>query len=300
MKYFSLIACIILLISISACGPGRLFGPTLTQTPSSTPTPTLTPTPTATLTPTPTNTPTATPVPDGPCDNPLLPLGRQNQWTYRVTTSSGESQFSLASLGVQQAANIVAQVAYSDQKKDFTITKMVICQAGAIVNYPLFVLNMLFSEYLDKYISAYHESGMYAPNYQSLSQNNWVLTWQDGYLTENEAYLRNPSGQADLYIPVNTDMSLSFSLSRAPESVSVPAGTFPQTLQIVQDVTLPVTYVNPGGNSGTADSLHVTITEWVEPWLGLVRAQITSASLQSFPSLPIQSTLELIEFKPGN
>jgi hypothetical protein len=300
MKYFSLIACTFLIISISACGPGSLFGPTLTPTPSSSPTPTLTPTPTATLTPTPTNTPTATSVPNGPCDNPLLPLGRQNQWTYRVTTSSGESQFSLASLGVQHAANIIAQVAYSDPKNDFTTTKLVICQAGAIVNYPLFVLNMLFSEYLDKYISAYHESGIYAPNYQSLSQNNWVLTWQDGYLTENEAYLTNPSGQADLYIPVNTDMSLSFSLSRAAESVSVPAGTFPQALQIIQDVTLPVTYVNPGGNSGTADTLHITITEWVEPWLGLLRAQITSASLQSFPSLPIQSTLELMEFKPGN
>ena len=50
---------------LSACGSGKLFGPTLTSTPSATPT--LTPTQTPTLTPTSTNTPlptaTSTPLP---------------------------------------------------------------------------------------------------------------------------------------------------------------------------------------------------------------------------------------------
>ena len=45
----------------SGCGPGQLFGPTLTLTPTMTPIPTLTPTPTPT--PTPTLTPTITPTP---------------------------------------------------------------------------------------------------------------------------------------------------------------------------------------------------------------------------------------------
>jgi hypothetical protein len=52
---------------ISACGPGQVFGPTLTPTPTNTltPTPTLTPTitPTFTSTPSPTATITATPTP---------------------------------------------------------------------------------------------------------------------------------------------------------------------------------------------------------------------------------------------
>lgn len=42
---------------VSGCGPGQLFGPTLTPTPTAT----STPTPTATCTPTPTDTPTLTP-----------------------------------------------------------------------------------------------------------------------------------------------------------------------------------------------------------------------------------------------
>ena len=55
---------IILLITsllLSGCGPGQLFGPTLTFTPTDTATPTITPTLTPTLTPTFTSTPTLTP-----------------------------------------------------------------------------------------------------------------------------------------------------------------------------------------------------------------------------------------------
>lgn len=52
---------------LSSCGPGQLFGPTLTPTPTITPSPTVTPSPTLTLTPTSTLTfapsPTFTPTP---------------------------------------------------------------------------------------------------------------------------------------------------------------------------------------------------------------------------------------------
>ena len=53
----------VLSLLVSACGPGQMFGPTLTPTATYTaiPTNTLTPTATATFTPTPTATPTITP-----------------------------------------------------------------------------------------------------------------------------------------------------------------------------------------------------------------------------------------------
>jgi hypothetical protein len=58
-----IIVVLVLLLSlvVSGCGPGQVFGPTLTPTPTFTPTKTNTPTPTKT--PTPTNTPTFTPSP---------------------------------------------------------------------------------------------------------------------------------------------------------------------------------------------------------------------------------------------
>jgi hypothetical protein len=63
VKGFSIFAYIILVITISSCSPGQLFGPTLTATSTITPTPTSTPTNTPTLTPTPTETPSPTETP---------------------------------------------------------------------------------------------------------------------------------------------------------------------------------------------------------------------------------------------
>ena len=54
---------IIIGLLLSACGPGQLFGPTITPTPTHTPTKTPTITPTMTLTPTETPSPTLTSVP---------------------------------------------------------------------------------------------------------------------------------------------------------------------------------------------------------------------------------------------
>ena len=56
----AVISLTLLIPFLSACGPGQLFGPTLTPTSTNTSTPTLTPTPTFTLTPTLTSTPTIT------------------------------------------------------------------------------------------------------------------------------------------------------------------------------------------------------------------------------------------------
>jgi Tol biopolymer transport system component len=60
-KTFALLFIALFVILSSGCGPGKMFGPTLTPTPTNTPIPTNTPTPTNTQTPTPTSTPTSTP-----------------------------------------------------------------------------------------------------------------------------------------------------------------------------------------------------------------------------------------------
>jgi hypothetical protein len=49
--------------AVSGCGPGQLFGPTMTPTSTNTPIPTSTSTPSPTFTPTPTFTPSLTPTP---------------------------------------------------------------------------------------------------------------------------------------------------------------------------------------------------------------------------------------------
>lgn len=100
-------------IFLSSCGPGQLFGPTITPTPTSTSTPTLTPTntltltPTNTLTPTSTNTPTNTPTstatstPEPICNPGTTVLGsidddlREYVDIVDVSTTLEENKFSV-------------------------------------------------------------------------------------------------------------------------------------------------------------------------------------------------------------
>jgi len=293
MKYFFIFPGLVFLLVMNACNPTALPDPARPPTPTAALAPANPPTATipatATNTPTPTLTATATSVPNGPCDNPLVPLGQGNRWVYRVTSSNGEASFSLTSQGLQPGGNTSVLVAFSDQNHNLTITEPVKCQDGAIVDFPLFVLNMLFSPNLDKYIPAAYVSGIYAPNYQSLIQNNWVLNWQERYLTKEAVNLKDPRGLAGLSIPANTQMDVSYVLNNLHEPVVSPAGNFPQALKITQFLSLLVV----GG------LLYIGIGEWYEPYTGLVRAQINAVLLGN-ERLPIESTLELMEFTPAN
>ncbi|MBN1438580.1 MAG: hypothetical protein JW929_04145 [Anaerolineales bacterium] len=69
------IGSVAILLFLSGCGPGQLFGPTFTPTPSDTPTPTSTPTPTLTPTLTQTLTPTITPTPIPGIEAPIMVEG---------------------------------------------------------------------------------------------------------------------------------------------------------------------------------------------------------------------------------
>jgi hypothetical protein len=287
---------LLLSFALTACSSAGV--PFLRQTPTPTPTATAMPTNTPTLAP----TLTATPPPNGPCDNPLVPLATGNQWTYRVTTGSGESLYQLAAVERQDAANIVVLVEYTDQKNNILVHEPVICQDGAIEGYPLFVLNMFFSGYLDKYFSTIRESGVYAPDHQSLAQNNWKLEWQAVYLTEDPIYLKNPLGGEDLFILESTEVGLSFQMDGSRESITMPIDNFPQALRISQSFSLPMT-VPMAGSGGTSGKLTLQTTQWYEPYVGLLRARIDSASLDMGGmeyGVPIESTIELAEFTPGN
>ena len=76
-----------LTFSLSACGPGQLFGATLTPTPTITATNTSTPTPTST--PLPTYTPTLKPT----------PIVYDGEW-YGITSAGGKISFTISDNGM--------------------------------------------------------------------------------------------------------------------------------------------------------------------------------------------------------
>jgi hypothetical protein len=287
-------ASLVLALAALGCAPPATPAPLLP--PAQAPTETAAPTATAIPEPSPTPTITPTPVPSGPCDNPLVPLKVGNQWTYRVTTAGGESLFTIRAVERQDAANIVVLVDYTDAKNGLTVHEPVVCRDGAIVSYPLFVMDMLFADYLNKPMNTYHDSGDYAPAYSSLADKNWVLDWQAKYLLEEGTQIKNPGGGEPLLIGQNSPINLAFVMGGTTEPVVTSAGEFANALKLTQSYTLPTTYGNQGA------TLTLNTIQWYEPYVGLVKAQVDSASLSVFGpgvSVPLQSTLELMEFKPG-
>jgi len=256
------------------------------------------PTFTATVPPTPTLTPT--PVPTGPCDNPLVPLSIGNQWKYRVTTESGEKFYMLKAVERQDDANIVMLVEFTNETDSISLKESVVCRDGAIENFPLFVMDMLLSDYLRKFFNTYHDTGNYAPAYAAFVKNNWNMEWRAEYLTEDRVYLKNPQGGSDMFVVESSPIHISFQTDGSREAVTVPAGEFSQALKITHRFTMTPTITLPTG--GMDGFLTVYTTQWYEPYVGLVRTQIDSMPLktgmQEF-NVPIKSVIELVEFLSG-
>ena len=281
------ILCFSLLLLMTACSSAAIV-----------PAPTMSPTATHTPVPTPTITPTSTPVPNGPCDSPILPLTPGNQWTYRVTTEGGESTYILKSLGIEQSGNILAMVEFTDQKNNVTVTEPVVCFDGAVENFPLFVLSMHFSNFLRDDFNTYHDTGIYAPDYQTLVKNNWSMNWDVEYLTKDYVNIKNPMGGSDLIVMQSSSIGLKFDTDGTREAVTVPSGTYPQALKVFHVFSFPITLTLPTGGIGGV--LTVNTIQWYEPYVGLVRAEVSDATLKfggQTLNVPIISTIELVEFK---
>jgi len=279
-----------LILILTACAPA-VTAPSPTVVPTSTPLPTATAT--AAL--------TSTPVPSGPCDNPLLPLTTDNEWTYRVTTESGEALYTLKALNRDDGGNIVINVEFTNQKTGAVVVEPVVCLDGAIENFPLFILNMHFSNYLSDDFNTYHDTGIYAPSYPTLAEQNWSMTWGAKYLTEDYINIKNPMGGSDIVVVQSSFIDLAFETDGTREAVSVPAGDYPQALKVRHSTSFPVTLTLPTGGIGGVLTLNTT--QWYEPYVGLVRAQVDKASLsfnQQEVTIPVLNLIELVEFKAGS
>ncbi len=280
----------LLVLILTACAPGALPSATPTRTATSAVTHTITPS----IIPSPTLTPT--PVPNGPCDNPLVPLAIGNHWSYRAITDSGEKTYNLRAVERQDSANILMLVEFGDE--DTSVREPVICQDGAIENFPLFVMDMLFADLLHKFINTYHDTGIYAPAHASFAETGWILDWQAFYLTEEDAQIKNPMGPPDLFLMSSSPIDLIFQMDGSREAVTVPAGEFPQALKVLHSFTLSATL-----GTGAGGYLTIDTTQWYEPYLGLIRAQVDSATYTTGGqklSIPLKSILELVEFTLGN
>lgn len=289
-----LIAVLLLGVMLASCS-----GATGTPTPVS---PTDTPVaPTQTEVP-PTLTPTVTNtlVPDGPCDNLLMGLNLGNRWVYDVTSEGKTSRHRLTVVERDDKNGINMVIEMVNESTGATSRDMVTCEDGAIEDFPIFFLSIMLADYLDGVFNTYYEEGIYSPAYSEFVTNAWKLDWQAQYQTEDDITLSQ--GGSNLKVLRDSDFDLYFHTTGAYEPVTVTAGTFPKALVVAHEFVIPVTSKLPGGIS-VAGILTVRMTQWYEPFMGLVRAQIDNAGVSFVPgqenTVLVDSVVELVEFIPG-
>lgn len=272
---------------LNACVSIQPAAPVTTPTnmpPTNTPTE-IPPSPTPTLTP--------IPIPEGPCANIFYPLLPDAKWVYQTSGSGEQSRMSFQVTAVE---NDLASIHVVDEGAGIATDDTVRCADAAVINLPLVYVSLLLSDYLDGVLNTYQESGITAPSLSIFEDNNWEYSWEVEKLVEQPLKVEVP-GLGSGHILRSNIVKFKSETTGIRETITVPAGIFPQAILVTSELRAPVTVGNVGA------SFIVKYREWYEPFVGLVKIQTDSASLDysGLPvPVPMNKTLELVEYKQGS
>jgi hypothetical protein len=276
--------------------------PSLTQTPTATPSSS----PSATglqETPSPSaekSLPSGTPADSaGACDNILYPLAAGRWWKYEIVRSDA---ITIAEASVLAVEGDTASVDLLDQSHGTHTAFAVGCAEGTLAGFTAAEIGFLYFPPGTSLI-VHTVSGLLAPDGNDLESADWDFAWNTDLLASGRMIVPDPSlGDVEL---VFQDTSLQIDWRTAGtaafESVTVPAGTFPQTLKVFADARLDLMVkINIGGQDQVIPAvLELSSSLWYQPNVGLVKQVFTSSQIlfsgSSFP-LNIATPMELSAF----
>lgn len=248
--------------------------------------------------------PTPTLTSGGPCDNVLYPLREGTQWVYQVTNDEGTSQVGLTVSSVSDSRATVDALHLGSG----VITQSTVeCEAGAIKNFPLMTLGLIFGEYVEGQINVQYVSGLVAPAHAAFLTNDWALTWEGEYLAAGTLHVQDEGEEVTITLdqsPLRMKWQTAGAGEAAFEGVTVAAGMYPHALKVSRDAEMDVTVqmVSADGTFSGEAKIMVRTTHWFEPFVGLLKAQVESASVQyrglTFPVV-LTSTVELLQYIPA-
>jgi len=225
-----------------------------------------------------------------------------NEWLYQSASANGVSRqkVTIGAVGEDRA-----EIVMVDPDTGQTVRDVIFCTQGNIENFPVIITSMLLADYVKGVLNTYHTTGVYAPSYPTLAQNGWKYAWETEYLSEEIIYVKVPGTSVLAYISPNAIFKYQWQVGDVHEAVTVPAGTYPQALNVNQTWSTPVTLMGlPGVQaSGVAGALSMETSQWYEPYIGLLKAQVIAATVLA-PNileapLTFDRVIELLSFTPG-
>lgn len=203
--------------------------------------------------------------------------------------------------GVNQLANIVASIQILDVNKVEVVEDTTGCEQGVIGNFLFIFISMLLSDYLSGVLETYHVSGVYIPANGALVDNNRLYSWDLVEMLEEEVKLTQSAVPNAVNLKRDRNITVHSEVAADRESIIVPFGIFPLSIKVIQEMKLPVTMWTT--SSSMSGKVSIQLTQWYEPYIGLLKMQIDSASILIVEGISVSvlldSTIALTKFYPG-
>ncbi len=245
-----------------------------------------------------------------PCYNIFYPLSPGNQWVYKINSAENVETATPDPNDTYDQIGITVTTIDGNQAKldaldlsSGVITQTVVeCDNGAIKNFPLLTLSLIFGDQANGAAQIDYQNGVFMPSETELMDKNWVHSWSGDYVLKGNFTAQDDEDQIVFTIS-DSPMNLKWESKGIRESVEVPAGIFPDAVRVDRETEMNISIqLNSGTDAMKFDGvLTFENTLWYQPNVGLLKEEVHSANISyrgmTFPVV-VTGDLELQEFRP--
>ncbi len=232
------------------------------------------------------------------CGNVFYPMVLDQQWIYQVTSGDEQSKLGMTVSSVSEDLAVLNILAYDT---GVTTSAEVVCENGAIINFPNLMLGFLFGD-VDGDIELEHVDGVYAPSYQDLEANDWEYEWETEYIASG-VLTAVSDGEAFSAVLADSPVHMEWETRGDRESVEVEAGTFSDAVVVERktEFEASLTLEFEGDVLSLEGTVILETKMWFVPFQGLMKQEVTRTQLKLGPAVfPVESdtVVELVAFYP--
>jgi len=239
----------------------------------------------------------------GPCYNIFYPLALDNQWIYllQIEGEDGQPEISELGLTVSEVNQSSAILAALDYDTGIVTQSTADCKDGAILNFPITEMNLVFGE-VSGDLQLKYNSGVFMPSQADFEVENWTNTWETDFTASGtiNGSFDNETVTIDL---ADSSVKMSWQVTERDLTIHIPAGNFHDVVLIKRTLTFEVSSLKTileGEVIDISTTLILTSNMWYSPFTGLLKQEIDSATINFYGiNFPIES-IGKIELKSSN
>ena len=240
--------------------------------------------------------------PDTGCSNLFYPLAENRSWIYEYNYEGETSQIGLSVGAVHDQTAVINTLSMDS---GVTTQSDVHCENGAILNFPMITLDLIFGDYIDGGLQTERSSGLFMPSEITFIDNDWQTSWDGEYIIKGNIVIDDEGDNLKIMLsdsPLKMHWTVPKEGQSVYDSITVKAGTFPEAVRINRKLIMDasVTMQDEGNTMAVDGTIELDQTLWYAPRIGLLKQQIDQANITVYGiryPIILNGTLELVEYR---